>query len=462
MFPSATACSQTLDLERRVCSLDEECSLDGSLSCIRGACEVAFGTSTTVAPTTTGTSASTEMSSFTETADGATAATEGDATLGSTGVDEGTSTAEASTETVVACPRLIEASPVIPTVVLLVDQSYSMWEPFRDTTRWAALQNALMDPESGIVPALQSSVRFGISFYTSFNGFEGGECPLLEEVAPSIMNSADIEALYSDLTPQHQTPTGESIAAITTTLLADPFPGPKIIVLATDGEPDTCDMPDPNLGQDESVAAARAAFEGGIQTFVISVGNDISLEHLQNLANAGAGIHDADDTGAGEGTGTGGGSGTSGETDTGTSTGALDDSGTSTGGSTETDESTGAGASTGSGFGTGSGGDTESGTESSSDAKYYVPEDRDALVAAFQEIIGQIRPCTYSLEDAVVPGRGEGVMTIGGETVPFNDPNGWRVNGPLEIELLGDTCESALVDAPEISVEFSCDALGAS
>jgi hypothetical protein len=66
-------------------------------------------------------------------------------------------------------------------------------------------------------------------------------------------------------------------------------PGPKAIVLATDGEPDTCDEPDPQNGQEESIAAAQAAFAMGIPTHVISVGDEVSQDHLQQLANVGAG-----------------------------------------------------------------------------------------------------------------------------------------------------------------------------
>ena len=42
------------------------------------------------------------------------------------------------------------------------------------------------------------------------------------------------------------------------TLLNDPAPGDKVIVLATDGEPDTCAEPNPQNGQGVAVAAAAA------------------------------------------------------------------------------------------------------------------------------------------------------------------------------------------------------------
>jgi hypothetical protein len=67
-------------------------------------------------------------------------------------------------------------------------------------------------------------------------------------------------------------------------------PGPKVIVLATDGEPDTCAVPNPQNGQPESIQAAQNAYAQGIETHVISVGADVSLGHLQDMANAGSGL----------------------------------------------------------------------------------------------------------------------------------------------------------------------------
>jgi hypothetical protein len=65
---------------------------------------------------------------------------------------------------------------------------------------------------------------------------------------------------------------------------------PTFIVLATDGEPATCeDGTDVSAGRARSVAAAASAFGMGIETFVISVGTEIAMEHLQDVANAGVG-----------------------------------------------------------------------------------------------------------------------------------------------------------------------------
>src|SRR5262249_51322276 len=68
--------------------------------------------------------------------------------------------------------------------------------------------------------------------------------------------------------------------------------GPKVIVLATDGEPDTCEVPDPQptpQSQQKTLDATTAAFGQGIQTYIISVGSDVGMMLLQQVANAGVG-----------------------------------------------------------------------------------------------------------------------------------------------------------------------------
>jgi hypothetical protein len=94
--------------------------------------------------------------------------------------------------------------------------------------------------------------------------------------------------------PGGDTPTGESIAQITDELLDDVWEGEKVMVLATDGEPDTCDVPNPQEGQQVSLDAAAQAYGLGITTFIISVGDEVGADHLQQMANVGVG-KDPDD-----------------------------------------------------------------------------------------------------------------------------------------------------------------------
>ena len=194
------------------------------------------------------------------------------------------------------CPSVVvDLTPVTPTVLVLIDQSGSMSEDFGGGTRYEAVEAALTDPADGVLPALESAVIFGASLYTSHNGSLGGEaCPILQSVIPAPGSADEIRALLSANGPDGDTPTGEALVAATAMLTAlppGPDDGPRIIVLATDGEPDTCAVPNPQEGQPESVAAAQAAWTAGVRTFVLSVGEGVvSAGHLQDLANAGAGL----------------------------------------------------------------------------------------------------------------------------------------------------------------------------
>jgi len=188
------------------------------------------------------------------------------------------------------CPSAeVQFEPIVPTVILLIDQSGSMTAGFDGTNRWDAVRTALIDPVDGVIAALEDDVRFGLALYTSNGGDAGGACPVLAEVDPVVGNLAAITDIYEDESPTGDTPTGDSIDVVVAALAADMSEGPKIIVLATDGEPDTCEVPNPQEGQEEAITAVENAYTEEVQTFVISVGSDVSETHLQALANAGVG-----------------------------------------------------------------------------------------------------------------------------------------------------------------------------
>lgn len=189
------------------------------------------------------------------------------------------------------CPSIqVEVEQTPPTIVLLVDQSGSMTDNFQGVSRWDAVDQTLFDDGAGVVYQRQDAVRFGLSLYTSDGGFGGGECPMLTEAAPAFGNADALAQLFDDNDPESDTPTGDSIDGVAPVLAALDVPGPKIIALATDGEPDTCEVPNPQEGQEEAVTAAQAAFAMGVETKIISVGNDVSDAHLQEMANAGVGL----------------------------------------------------------------------------------------------------------------------------------------------------------------------------
>ncbi|MFO0713560.1 MAG: vWA domain-containing protein [Sandaracinus sp.] len=191
---------------------------------------------------------------------------------------------------------MLDATRVIPNVLLVVDRSGSMEmnEFSPGVSRWDALQGALFDPATGLVTGLESSVRFGIAMYS--NDTRTMACPDLFTVPCSINNAESIEAEYTLRTPPRgDTPTGESISAvlgmIDTLVPERGATSPTFFVLATDGEPDLCaDGTALDEGRAASVAATTEAFGMGINTYVVSVGAEVSEAHLQDVANAGVGM----------------------------------------------------------------------------------------------------------------------------------------------------------------------------
>ncbi|HTE49988.1 MAG TPA: vWA domain-containing protein [Kofleriaceae bacterium] len=190
------------------------------------------------------------------------------------------------------CPAVqVNLTPVVPVVVMLIDQSGSMDEPFGTSDRWESLKDALIgNADDGVMFDLQSQLNMGASLYTSHNGDSGGDCPLLQEVGPAINNASAIASLLEDNGPDDDTPTAEAVTAATASFPASD--NPRIMILATDGNPDSCVDPDAHTPETQAASetAVQGAFDADITTFVLSVGDDIALDHLQRLANAGQGL----------------------------------------------------------------------------------------------------------------------------------------------------------------------------
>ena len=210
-------------------------------------------------------------------------------------------------------PVSVTASVVIPTVELLIDNSASMFST--TPTAWASFYGALMDASSGVVKNLEDKIRFGFLSYKGSKGTSETDpaCATMTGVTPALDNYDAINATYVDLggdySQQHPPPRWESpgnyaIAYAAATLTDPGLPaGPKYILLATDGSPNTCEVLDPQCGEDRAVKAAQDAYAAGVGLMVVGLGGDFSqadsgctdgqdhcgLDHLNDLANAGVG-----------------------------------------------------------------------------------------------------------------------------------------------------------------------------
>jgi hypothetical protein len=297
-----------------------------------------------------------------------------------------------------ACGEIeVTFEPQTPTVAILIDQSGSMNEDFQGQQRWDVVYDALMDPTDGVVKQLESQVRFGLVLYTG----TAGTCPaLVEQMPPALDNYLAIDAVYAPEGPLGETPTGDSILAITPALAAFAEPGPKLIILATDGDPDRCSDPNGHdqVSKDLATDAVEAAYAQEIETVIIAVGNQVSQIHQQDMANAGKGL-------------------------------------------------------------------PVPAANPCSDpmvcAPTYEPTTKQAMIDAFLDIINGKRTCVFTLDGSVIPGKEcDGDVFVNGIKLPCNDPNGWQLNSPTEIEFLGDACDAIENDPNvEITASWPCEAV---
>lgn len=188
-----------------------------------------------------------------------------------------------------SCPSItFTPMPVTPSIQLVLDQSGSMGGTDINPTRYLGMRNALVDPTTGVVSTLETKAYFGSKLYTC-----NGANDAFTDVPRALNNAAAIRASIDGKAPGSNTPTASAITKAVQDFTATPPPAgsPPIIVLATDGEPNSCNQ---NLTQNQynaaSVAAAGAAYAANIPVYVLAISaNQTLLNHLQDVANAGQG-----------------------------------------------------------------------------------------------------------------------------------------------------------------------------
>jgi hypothetical protein len=186
------------------------------------------------------------------------------------------------------CPAVhFSAMAVTPSIELLVDRSGSMDTTDISPNRYSAITTGLVGA-SGVVMAEQSRAYFGAALFAA----DQMPCLTLSGfTAPRALDNATaIKTLLDNHPPNNgNTPTAPAIDAIAADFAANPPPAgsPPIIVLATDGEPNSCgggaDDPGPSL------TSAKAAYNAGIRLFILGLAG-LNTSYLQDMANAGIGV----------------------------------------------------------------------------------------------------------------------------------------------------------------------------
>jgi len=302
----------------------------------------------------------------------------------------------------------INASRILPTVMLVVDGSTSMLDPYGEPvavdggmpdpstlpSRWSSVREALIGAE-GVVPKLQDRVRFGLAVFGT-----QASCPLpLGTIAPELNNAPAIIAGVQAQPPGMFTPTGVALDQVVdilpdpTMILDGPPIGPQIILLATDGDPNACDGGGffPVTDYVPSINAALKGQAKHLRMYVVSVGQDAAASHLQEMANIGANL------------------------------------------------------------------DRATGT-----AEVYYPDNTAALTATLETLIGAELSCELSLEGkGVKPGlECTGTVLFNGAELECNGPDGFSLKDEKTITLNGTTCETFKnsIDTT-IDAEFPCEAV---
>lgn len=327
-----------------------------------------------------------------------------------------------------ACQGLaIEFTPDIPTVFILVDRSTSMW----DNMYWDPLREGVLE----VVERLHLDVRFGFGTFTGV----GNTCPLdLQHVGVIDRNNYDaIAAFYEPIGHPNaatDTPTPAALQRARELLEEDnlTFPGPKFIMLVTDGNPDYCDNGQVECRADTTVRVLQDAYaEANIRTFVVGLPDPgINQAWLTAFANAGAGqpVSAAQDT---------------------EFCNALPAATAAILPNVPADQ-----------WPQGTYGDTMGPL-----TPYTVdPAQRDQLVEEIAGVIAGVKSCVFDLEGElqIVEGREqEGSVVIQTISNPTGSPqpydpsgvDGWKVNDGTQIELVGSSCD-ALRDPETIGIQF--------
>jgi hypothetical protein len=292
----------------------------------------------------------------------------------------------------------VTATRTIPTVALLIEQSNSMdqvLEAGKELTRWEALKEVLLPRETGVISLFESDVRMGLVLYANPAPYYPPDCPDLTEVMPPALDNYEaIADVYGTALTIPNVPTAESLQAVTARLEAVTEPGPKYVLLGTNGDPDSCDeVAGFNKHDDETkalvVAAAQDAHAKGIGTLVVSVGRgQTTRAHLQAVANAGAGLAPDENPGA----------------------------------------------------------------------PFYEPATREALGEAIASAVRGTRTCSFDLRGEVDPTSAHrGSVIVDGTELAMSDDDGWHLVTPSQIELVGPACDAFMEGEHELRATFPCD-----
>ena len=304
----------------------------------------------------------------------------------------------------------LNASRITPVVMLLVDGSSSMeqnqYPPMSGTTRWAAVRTALLDPMVGVVPMLQPLVKFGLAVYGTGGGFDifappdPNKCPLpVPVVAPALNNLPGVMGGLGNAPPGTFTPTGLALNAI-----VDMLPDGESLDPDKEVEPQiivlaTDGNPNDCMPADFMTPNFQPSLDAATKA---------AAKH-QKLFVISVGT-DAEKT------------------------------------HLQQVANLGAGMA----------------PDATPGSPVFYPENAAQLSTTLAELIGKELSCEVKLDGkGVIQGREcEGKVSIDGTMLECNGANGWRLNDPLHVELLGTACDMFKKSATSMLIaNFPCEVI---
>lgn len=342
----------------------------------------------------------------------------------------------------------VEYRKVIPTVGLLIDRSFSMqgfdgfaarvteeiasgaYTPWgcpeeqgapldselqeNPDWRWNVVRNVLFNPDAGVVPSFEAQVRFGMTLYTYLADIEPEVCPNLIRVGFSMQNSSELLAAMKCHDLGDKTPTRESLVVAAQALHEIEDDGPKMIILATDGSPNSCACP--GFGDSAGIVpdcrdSSLVERNGELVTPSVAERFDLVQETRR--------IHDEWDI----------------------RVSVIDvSSAEATEFHTHLEEVAAAGG-----------------------GQLYSGLDPSGLSEAFFGLVEGFRSCFVDLEGEIAAGKeDEGKITLDGmplSLIPDGGGDGYRVVSSTRIELVGAPCELIASGDHELDISFPCDAI---
>jgi hypothetical protein len=151
------------------------------------------------------------------------------------------------------------------------------------SSRWSAVQPAVVSTVSN-----SSDIQWGLKFFPTPNSPQQCTVSNTMEVPVAADSASAISSQVQSATLSLSTPTAAALKAATAYLQTLTDNRPKVILLATDGEPN-CGGTRPSIQTDDltgATAAAKAAYDAGFPVYVIGIGPNPG--NLTKLANAGS------------------------------------------------------------------------------------------------------------------------------------------------------------------------------